>query len=182
MNINKFALKVTKKECGKKQVDIAQIKEVLSVVNKLTGGVLYAVIKVLPVLMLMALPVSAQDQITATLLDHVMTVTQFHGTDTRIALVDSVVQLGSVKGKSIFDLQAGFSGDTNPDAGDPSGINYIAGGFLKVSSLLNTDSIYPEHWKFLRAIEHGPVAMYDFRTKEIEAYYQAGLAFGLAPK
>lgn len=125
--------------------------------------------------------VGAQDQITATLLDHVMTVTQFHGTDTRIALVDSVIQLGSVKGKSIFDLQAGFSGDTNPEAGDPTGINYIAGGFLKVSSLLNTDSIYPEHWKFLRSIEHGPVAMYDFRTKEIEAYYQVGLAFQLQP-
>lgn len=52
MNINKFAVKVTSGEGKLKQVNIAQIKEVLKVVNKLTGGVLYAVIKILPFLIL----------------------------------------------------------------------------------------------------------------------------------
>jgi len=48
MNINKFALKITRLEGKKKQVDIAQVKEILAVINKLTGGVLYLLIKLLP--------------------------------------------------------------------------------------------------------------------------------------
>lgn len=48
MNLNQFAEKVSSKEGLKKQISIAQIKEVMSVINKLTGGVLYAVIKLLP--------------------------------------------------------------------------------------------------------------------------------------
>lgn len=48
MTINKFAERITAKEGKLKQVNIAQIKEILSVINKLTGRILYAVIKVLP--------------------------------------------------------------------------------------------------------------------------------------
>lgn len=47
MNITKFALKVAKLEKGKKEVNIAQISEILSVINKLLGGALYAIIKLL---------------------------------------------------------------------------------------------------------------------------------------
>jgi len=47
VNINKFAQKVARLEGGKKQINIAQIKEVLSIVDKLTDGVLYKVIRFL---------------------------------------------------------------------------------------------------------------------------------------
>ena len=47
MNINNFARKVTMLEGGKKSISIAQVKEVLRIVNQMTGGVLYAVIKLM---------------------------------------------------------------------------------------------------------------------------------------
>lgn len=48
MKINTFAVKVSRHEGLKKQIDIAQISEILKVVNKLTFGILYLVIRVLP--------------------------------------------------------------------------------------------------------------------------------------
>lgn len=47
MKIDKFALKVAKLEKGKKQVNIAQIKEILAKIDKLTKGFLYIVIRAL---------------------------------------------------------------------------------------------------------------------------------------
>lgn len=47
MNINDFAKKVTKTEGKKKEVNIAQIKEILKIINNLTNGVLYMVIRIL---------------------------------------------------------------------------------------------------------------------------------------
>lgn len=47
MTVNKFAQKITEGEGKRKQVDIAQVMEILKVANKLTGGILYAVIKIL---------------------------------------------------------------------------------------------------------------------------------------
>ena len=47
MNINKFAELLASKEGKKKQVNIAQIKEILKVINNLTKGVLYKVIGLL---------------------------------------------------------------------------------------------------------------------------------------
>ena len=47
MNINEFALKVTRREGGKQQVNIAQIKEVLKVINALTHGLLYGIIRLM---------------------------------------------------------------------------------------------------------------------------------------
>jgi len=43
--IHKFAVLVSQKEGKKKQVNIAQIKEILKVVNNLLGGELYNLIK-----------------------------------------------------------------------------------------------------------------------------------------
>lgn len=48
MTINKFAEKVCSGEGKLKQVNIAQVKEILNVINKLTGGVLYGIIRILP--------------------------------------------------------------------------------------------------------------------------------------
>ena len=45
MSINKFAEKVSALEGGAKSISIAQIKEVLRIVNDITNGLLYAIIK-----------------------------------------------------------------------------------------------------------------------------------------
>ena len=47
MKINSFAIKIAKKEGGKVQVSIAQISEILKVINILTKGVLYKIIELL---------------------------------------------------------------------------------------------------------------------------------------
>ena len=44
MKITKFAVLLAKKERGKRQVDIAQIMEILSKINKLLNGCLYKLI------------------------------------------------------------------------------------------------------------------------------------------
>ena len=48
MNINQFAKRVAQEEGQKKQVNIAQIKEILAVVNRLTRGILYQIIRIMP--------------------------------------------------------------------------------------------------------------------------------------
>lgn len=45
MNINDFARAVTLKEAGKKQVSIAQVKEVLKAANEKLNGELYRLIQ-----------------------------------------------------------------------------------------------------------------------------------------
>jgi len=45
MNINDFAKEVSREEGGKKEVNIAQIKEILKVVNMLLWGALYKEIR-----------------------------------------------------------------------------------------------------------------------------------------
>ncbi len=47
MSINDFAKEIARVESGRQQISIAQIKEVLKICNKLTGGLLYAIIKML---------------------------------------------------------------------------------------------------------------------------------------
>lgn len=44
MKINRFATKIAQIEGGKTQVNIAQISEILSIVNKQTWGILYFLI------------------------------------------------------------------------------------------------------------------------------------------
>lgn len=48
MDINKFAVLVSKKEGLKKELSVAQIKEVLNVINQLMGGFLYWFIRLVP--------------------------------------------------------------------------------------------------------------------------------------
>lgn len=135
------------------------------------------------ILMTSMLKAAEGDLVTATLLDHVMPVTQFQNGTTKIALVDSIIQIGNSNDGSILDLQAGFSGDTRPEPGDPRGVNWIAGGFFKISTLLRGKLHLPEHWKFLNSLEYGPALFYDGRTKEwTGSYIQVGLAFTLNPK
>ena len=42
MNINAFAKKIAELEGGKAEINIAQIKEILRILNELSAGVLYA--------------------------------------------------------------------------------------------------------------------------------------------
>lgn len=181
MNLNKFAEIVASKEKGRKQINIGQIKQLLKIVNKLTGGVLYAIVKTLPMLLLFVVPSKSSDLIQGTLLDHVMPVTQFQSGQTKVALVDSIIRIGRIDGNSLVDIQAGFNGNTKPQPDEPTGVNLVAGGFLKISTLISTKVNYPLHWEFLRSIQHGPAVMYDFRQKEWRGSYQVGLAFNLDP-
>lgn len=130
-----------------------------------------------------AVPSKAYDPVVVgTLLDHVTTVTQVASGETRLALLDSVVLIGNRYGHSILDLQVGFSGDTKPEIGEPSGASFLAGGFFKISSLLKDKVHFADHWKFLNALEHGVSYSYDFREKRDYVSYQVGLAFTLNPK
>ncbi len=45
MNINKFALKIAELEAGKKEVNIAQIKEILKCIDTATHGYFYKMIR-----------------------------------------------------------------------------------------------------------------------------------------
>ena len=45
MTINKFAQRICELEGKKKQVNIAQVKEILLIINKLLGGELYKLIR-----------------------------------------------------------------------------------------------------------------------------------------
>jgi len=123
----------------------------------------------------------ADDLITTTLLDHVVPCVQFRSGETKIALVDSVVQIGSYEGRSLLDLQAGFNGEVAPEPGDPNGASLIAGAQFKVSSLINAKLHLPDQWEFLRSLEHGPFVNYDFREKDWFGGYQIGLAFNPTP-
>lgn len=123
-----------------------------------------------------------ENLIVTTLLDNVMTVTQFKSGETNYALMDSVVQIGRMNGKSIFDLQAGINGDVKPGPDEVNGANFVFGGFLKVSSLFGNKVNFPDHWRFLNSIEHGPAFIYDQREHNGKFCYQVGLSFGLNPK
>jgi hypothetical protein len=48
MKVTTFSEKVAEIEGGRKQISIAQIKEVLRIVNDLTNGLFYAIIKWMP--------------------------------------------------------------------------------------------------------------------------------------
>ncbi len=121
------------------------------------------------------------DMVTSTLLDHVGPVTQFKNGETSIAVVDSIVMIGSYKGKSILDLQAGFNSDIKPEPGQTAGADLIAGGFFKLSSLVGDKLHVPAHWEFLRSLEYGVSYFYNFREKRDFLALQVGLAFDLNP-
>lgn len=125
--------------------------------------------------------VAKADVIQTTLLDHVTTVTQFKSGETKLALLDSIIRVGKYNDKSIFDVQAGFSGETAPDSTEPTGANLLIGGLLKASTFASGLAKFPEHWEFLNSLEYGPYIQYDFREDVWVGGFQAGLAFSLQP-
>ena len=47
MNLNELAKLIAKKEKGRKEISIAQIKEVLAILNDITKGMFYKIVKAL---------------------------------------------------------------------------------------------------------------------------------------
>lgn len=131
--------------------------------------------------MLAVSKVHADDIFLKTLTEHVTTVTQFKSGETKLALMDSVLLIGKINGSSVLDIQAGFSGNTRPEAGKTTAADVTAGVFFKVSSLIRGRVQFPPEWTFLNSIEHGPFFNYDFREHRSLGGYQVGLAFTLNP-
>lgn len=48
MKVTDFAKLISKKEGKIKQVDIAQISEILAIIDRMTNGALYAIIRLIP--------------------------------------------------------------------------------------------------------------------------------------
>lgn len=47
MKVSKFNQIICSKEGGEKQVDIAQVSEIIKIANDITGGIIYTVIDIL---------------------------------------------------------------------------------------------------------------------------------------
>lgn len=129
----------------------------------------------------MASAIQIGDQVKATLLDHVTPVNQFAEEGNRVALMDSVILIGSTNGRSILDIQGGIVSDTRPESANEAGINWAAGALLKVSSLLRDDIKFADQYRFLNAIEYGLFINRDFTQEEWRWGAQIGLSFQLQP-
>jgi len=46
MNLNELAKRIAEEEGGKEEVSIAQIKEILRIINDISDGVFYKIVKV----------------------------------------------------------------------------------------------------------------------------------------
>ena len=129
-----------------------------------------------------ALAFELPDWVRATLIDHVALATQVGDGNTRGAFVDSVLRIGRHEGRSIFDVQLGFTGVFDPDPGQVKFGNFVVGGILKANTFTTDKLNIPDHWVLLNSIEHGPHISYDTREKEEYFGYQIGVPFQPKPK
>src|SRR5678815_1248422 len=100
------------------------------------------------------------------LLDHIDTMGMwgFQGNDndsTKLALMDSIVRFGKIKGTSVLDLQVGAFGNVTRLAGERRFPNWISGAQLRVDTLVRGWTLLSEPLAFLSAIEHGLVVYRD---------------------
>jgi len=126
-----------------------------------------------------------RDYVKATLLDHVDLMTMYgFGEDqgpAKLAMVDSIIRIGSYQNSSILDIQGGFFGNSNEVEDENQVANWIGGAQLRVDTFLRGKIPFPLHWEFLNAVEHGPVAFRDFTNNKWFLGYSVGLSFGLEP-
>lgn len=121
------------------------------------------------------------DQINATLLSHVETITQFaaDGT-TRIGLLDNVFQIGKIGDSYIGAARFGYKGIANSDGSFGRG-GYEAGVFIHLNPIVKDVITLNPQWDFLNALEYGPSYNYDFSQHQGFVSFDIGLAFGLNP-
>lgn len=122
------------------------------------------------------------DPLVTSLITHVHTQTVFDVSGrTRLELTDAIIQALPAHGAYIAEIQAGFSGLSTPQPGEPQYANFVASLSLRVDPYLKNVIYIPEQYSFLRAVEFGPVYGYDFREHHGYLGLQANLAFGLNP-
>lgn len=123
----------------------------------------------------------------ASLMDHVVTSTMFGFTKhdsgpPRLLLVDSVIRIGRYENESLFDIQAGFFGNSNNVEDEADVANWIVGGQLRLDPFTRKYINLSPAYEFLNAVEHGLVGYYDFTNKHFIAGYSVGLSFDLFDK
>ena len=188
MKITSFAKWISIHEKGTTQVSIAQIMEILKLVNQRTKGILYKVIAALSLLILLgplrpAHALQIGDQLKLSLLDHAMIATQVdeHG-DIQTALVDSVILIGRHNGYSILDIQGGIFGNARPETVDEAGIKWAAQAFLKIHPFTRDNLRLADQYKFLNSLNYGLVGGYNITDEDWYGRLQFALEFGADPK
>lgn len=120
--------------------------------------------------------------VVATLIDHVHAQVVFDSAGkTRLELTDAIFQAIPYKGGYIIEGQAGFSGDTVPQPGEPVYGRFVASGFINVAPYVKGFIVVNPNYSLLNALEFGPMYGYDFQEHHGYLGFQANLAFGLSP-
>lgn len=122
------------------------------------------------------------DQITASLIDHVSTHSQWTTKgDNRLVLLTDIIELGKMDGRAIGQIRFGYSTITNPDTTlQQSG--YVGDLYANIAPFLRRYVSLNPTWAFLSSVEMGPSFAYDFAQRHSYASFSVGLAFGLQPK
>lgn len=122
------------------------------------------------------------DQIDAALLNHVETLTQFTTDgEGRVALLDSVFQIGKFNNDYLVGAQAGYS-VSSKDAANETPSGYLVGVSLHLNSIVKQFVSFSPNWTFLNSLEYGPGYYYSFADHHAYGAFNVGLAFGLNPK
>lgn len=122
------------------------------------------------------------DQIDAALLNHVETFSQFTTDgEGRVALLDSVFQVGKLNENYLAAFQAGYS-VSSKDAGTETPSGYLVGVSFHLNSVVKQFVSFSPNWTFLNSLEYGPGYYYSFADHHAYGAFNVGLAFGLNPK
>jgi len=124
--------------------------------------------------------------IQANLLSHVVTSSMFgfRSQDrqaTKLALTDTIVELGSYEGSSLWNIGAGFYGSPNSVEGENQVANWIITTQFRIDPFIKKHVPIKESWVFIKSIQHGPSASFDLTNHKWILAYQCGLGFSLNP-
>lgn len=120
------------------------------------------------------------DQINATLLGHVETITEFTTKGrTQLELLDTVFQIGKFGNNYLGAVDGGFLGDTAPVAAQR--IDYTVGIKFHLAPILRKYIVFNPEWTFLNSVELNPRYSYNFTEHHGVMGLAVGLAFGLSP-
>lgn len=147
--------------------------------------------KLLFMFMLFAIPsvhaIELGDYIKTTLLDNV-TLSGLYGVRDsdqgapKLAMTDSIIQIGRYKGSSLISLQAGFFGNTQEDTGEENAaVNWVFGGQFRLDPFVKERMPIQPTWEFLKSLQFGPAVFYDKTNHKWLPSLQVGLSFDLDP-